>query len=376
MPATEAFCPECGAAIERGGTDGSDSAVYPELARANLLRMRGDYKQAEDQCLAVLRRYPNNTTANILLGDICAEKGDLEQAMQWYEMALDLAPDSAPARAKLDRVRQRFREKETTATVEQLGLPTTKSRAGIYALALIGSIFVIAVVAYFLGQRVEQRRIGKVVDLPVEATGTGETGGTSSTPLSSMRQTPSRDDEALSEMLRQKATDGEVITSAIQDPRTGGITLTFAAVDSEDPRSLAARLAREVFKEVPDAPTVTLRGTRRGQLIFIADALRSHNEETLTPTWQTEHAKEPDAWIDRILTSVWPKREEAPAPQPGAPQDPPQQEPADPTPQTPTPVEEPQQDPPEEPVEGGEPEVPPTEGGGAQELSQPPGDNP
>src|SRR5688500_5066185 len=69
MPSDAPFCPECGAPV--GSSEGSDSEIYPLLARANLLRMRAEYKQAENVCLSILKRYPNNSSTNTLLGDIC-----------------------------------------------------------------------------------------------------------------------------------------------------------------------------------------------------------------------------------------------------------------------------------------------------------------
>lgn len=304
VPATEAFCPECGAAMSHAtGAEGSDSVVYPELARANLLRMRGDYKAAEDECLKILRRYPNNTTANILLGDICAEKGDLEQSMQWYEMALDLAPESQAAQHKLEGVKTRFKEKETVQTVEQLGLPTTKSRAGVYALALIASIFVIAVVAYFLGQRVEQKRtqidIGKV----------SSTGGNGIVVVEQPPKnppTPIPEDGALLSIIQNSGADGARVQHAFQDPRSRVLVVFYSVLEGEEPKPLGASIAQAAFKQIVDAPVITVRGIGKGKTIYVADALRTKYEETLTSTWQSEHRSTPDAWIDHIMLNEWP----------------------------------------------------------------------
>jgi hypothetical protein len=298
------------------GAEGSDAAVYPELARANLLRMRGDYKTAENQCLTILRRFPNNTTANVLLGDICAEKGDLDQAMQWYEMALDLAPENQAAQYKLEAVRQRFKEKETVQTVEQLGLPTTRSRAGVYAVALIASIFVIAVVAYFLGQRVEQKR---EVVLPTvtthTTTSTGETTGTTTgggTTGSDPPPVPT-DDELL-KMIQSTGTEGARALRALQDPRTKAVTITYAVLEGEDPRPLGAMIAQAGFEQVTDAPFVTLRAMRKGRMVFVADAMKNRYEDTLTPTWKAEHESNPSAWMDLIMKDPWPPPSLQPAP--------------------------------------------------------------
>lgn len=316
MPVTEEFCPECGAALEHdGASDGSDTAVYPELARANLLRMRGDYKAAEQQCLTILRRYPNNTTANILLGDICAEKGDLEQAIQWYEMALDLAPESAAAKHKLHAVRQRFKERETVQTVEQLGLPTTRSKAGVYAMALIGAIFVIAVIAYFLGQHVEERKqelkLGPVVsknDAPVVDTGSGV--------LRSPTNAPSPDDDLL-KAIQSSGADGARALHAILDPRSHVLTISYSVLEGEDPKALGATIAQSAFDVVPECPVATMRAMRKGMVVYVADALRAKYQETLTSVWKSEHQAAPNAWVDHFLTNEWPVSSSTPAPAAG-----------------------------------------------------------
>jgi tetratricopeptide (TPR) repeat protein len=339
VPPTEEFCPECGAAIaHEGASEGSDAAVYPELARANLLRMRGDYKAAEQQCLTILRRYPNNTTANILLGDICAEKGDLEQAIQWYEMALDLAPDSTAAKHKLHSVRQRFKERETVQTVEQLGLPTTRSRAGVYAMALIGSIFVIAVIAYFLGQHVEERKqlnLTKISTKEIPPVIDNGPGG----PIPPAPKNPREDDDLL-KAIQNAGAEGARVLHATQDPRSRVLTVTYSVLEGEDPRSLGATIAQAAFAAVNEAPIVTLRGMRQGTLAYVADAMRGRYDETLTSTWKTDHQSSSDAWIDHVLTNEWPASGARPAPTP-----------------VPTP--------------------PPTStDGGASDTSEPPGDEP
>ena len=99
IPDTSVFCLECGARIREDTTDslyaeGSDREVYPEIARANLLRMKGEYEQAIEICLSILRRFPSNETAHALLGDIYADQGKLDDAEQHVAQARQLAPGS------------------------------------------------------------------------------------------------------------------------------------------------------------------------------------------------------------------------------------------------------------------------------------------
>ncbi|MBC8104382.1 MAG: tetratricopeptide repeat protein [Cytophagales bacterium] len=82
----------------------TELAVGPLLARANLLRMRGQWDEAVAVCTEALRRAPESPTAHSVLGDIYEAQGKLEDALQWYSMAVDLAPTRQSDREKLEQV--------------------------------------------------------------------------------------------------------------------------------------------------------------------------------------------------------------------------------------------------------------------------------
>ncbi|MCS7066628.1 MAG: tetratricopeptide repeat protein, partial [Fimbriimonadales bacterium] len=146
---------ECGARLREDTTDplyaeGSDREVYPEIARANLLRMQGRYEEAVEVCLGILKRYPSNETAHALLGDIHADQGKLTDAVQWYELLVDLAPGNPVYRAKLDQLRsiQVAQQAQVAAPppAPAAGVPSTRVwvylLGGLLALILIGAAFV------------------------------------------------------------------------------------------------------------------------------------------------------------------------------------------------------------------------------------------
>ncbi len=80
--------------------------AYALLAQANLHRMRGQWDDAAEKCMAALRLAPDSASANSLLGDIYENQGRCDDAAQWYRMALDANPDSLADRMKLDRLRR------------------------------------------------------------------------------------------------------------------------------------------------------------------------------------------------------------------------------------------------------------------------------
>ena len=81
--------------------------VYALLAQANLLRVRGQWEEAAESCMAALRLAPDSSSANSLLGDIYENQGRYDDAAQWYRMALDANPDGPADLVKLERLRRR-----------------------------------------------------------------------------------------------------------------------------------------------------------------------------------------------------------------------------------------------------------------------------
>jgi hypothetical protein len=154
IPETSAFCMECGSRIREDTTDplyaeGSDREVYPELARANLLRMQGRYEEAIEVCRRVMGRFPSNETVHALLGDIYADQGKLEDAIQWYELLVELSPTNVHYNARLHHLRAlHAAQVAPPPPVPDSEVKPVKPRAlayalfGVLGLILIGASFV------------------------------------------------------------------------------------------------------------------------------------------------------------------------------------------------------------------------------------------
>lgn len=83
----------------------SGQTIHALLAQANLHRMRHQWDESIDCCVAVLRLQPANQTAHVLLGDVYRDQNRLDDAIQWYGMAVDLRPNPTD-QAKLEQVKQ------------------------------------------------------------------------------------------------------------------------------------------------------------------------------------------------------------------------------------------------------------------------------
>lgn len=95
------------------------SAGGPGLARANLLRMRGHWEEAEAECAAVIRRQPDDPTAHSLLGDIYLDQGRIADAERWYQLALDIDPGRVADRRRLQRAGELLAARRTRSDWEE-----------------------------------------------------------------------------------------------------------------------------------------------------------------------------------------------------------------------------------------------------------------
>ncbi|MBC8138412.1 MAG: tetratricopeptide repeat protein [Fibrella sp.] len=90
-----------------GGSSGrsdADAAIAPLLARANLLKLRGQWEEAVAVCADAIRRSPDSASAHSLLGDIYLTQGKNGDALHWYRMALDRNPLQTGLVEKHDRL--------------------------------------------------------------------------------------------------------------------------------------------------------------------------------------------------------------------------------------------------------------------------------
>ena len=277
--------------------------------------MRGDYKGAIDQCLSILKRMPEDLDAHTLIGDIYSESGDLVQAAQWYELALEVDSKSSVLRSKLEAVRERAQHKEIAETAEQLGLPTDGPRIMVYGSFVVIVVFVIGIAAYLLGQRHPVAKKSPL-HISVDAPGTPDkpnapAGADSGTPVDetanpdvkSANTLLPEEDRTLTLTLSQRDPLGSHIMSVSSDPRTKLLTINYTVRSDDDMKKIGAELARSSFDQVPDAITITVRAVRDDKLVYVADVSREKLNEAISNN-QSQGGTS-DAWIASALTYEW-----------------------------------------------------------------------
>lgn len=318
-------CPECGAPLVPGARADIPQDVHHELARANLLRVRGEFDAAESLCLAVLRRYPNSAPTHTLLGDIADDRDDLEQAERWYDLALDLDPESAGDRRKLEDVRARKNATDAETTVEQIGLPPRRSISWFNLGLAVFALLSFAGAAYVGFARKDTQRPNAPVTTSVQAPSDALAVNKTETPPTVANppvQDPepktdpipaptatapagAQEDETLRGMLAQRSPVGANLISVQNDPRAKVLTATFSFRNEDDPRHIAAEMAKSVLEMNLETQVVVVRGVRDGRLSYVADVPRTRYADTLSESWQAENANLSDAFASYVLSNEW-----------------------------------------------------------------------
>ncbi len=324
-PASSTFCTLCGASLAEGkeANEGSDTEVYNELAKTNLLRMRGQYKDAIQVCLGILKKYPNNATAHTLLGDVHAEMNELAQAAEWYEMALDLSPNSDADKQKLMSVRKRIQDREKAQTAEQIGLAeANRPKPGAYIAAAAAGILLVGTCSFVLGQMMTSSKPKPAVTQPVsvgdatkpaavssdqkgeEGKGAAKEEETPSAPAPvPMASAPASPDRTTVEFLKTRGQGSTSLFAAVEDPRTKHLTVSAELPGTADATMTAVGLVNDVFTLIPEIDKVTVKLIQAGNSVYLADATRTDYQNAMANLSPNQAVGDAAA---NFLTNTWP----------------------------------------------------------------------
>ena len=240
-----AFCDECGAPVSEDiSKEGSDAVVYPEIARANLFRMRGEMAEAERICLAILKRFPNNPSTHVLLGDINNESVNLEQAKQWYEMALDLTPDNRGVARKLQVVNDELGKRQDSRATAGLEVrPPSRGLLAVYASSFV-FLVIVAFLAFWLGgaraRALHDKRADVIEPISVNGTAPKSAPPPESKPPESTPPGPSA--PAPAPPLPMTSTESGLLASAASELGAASGRLALVTVDTKTNTAFATLL--------------------------------------------------------------------------------------------------------------------------------------
>lgn len=102
--AGQTTCEACGAQVRQGGSAVAQDDIAGLLADATLLRTWGQYAEAINVCIRIVRLDAHNALAHSLLGDLYRDQGNHREALGWYKLAVQLEPGNEIVRRKLDEM--------------------------------------------------------------------------------------------------------------------------------------------------------------------------------------------------------------------------------------------------------------------------------
>ncbi len=266
-----------------------DSAIYQDLGRANLYRMRGQTKEAIDLCLSILRKAPNNITAHSLLGDIYYDQDDLRQAAEWYELASQLDPTAEREKQLLERIRNRIESSDHLQTLEQLGVQESAPPVRRYLYGGIALIVVVGVLAFFAGNAVQPNSMAnKPLVNPITVPQNPNASQLEPNVVvdSSERNSIANDMETLA--LLKQGQRKDFLLDAIQIVDTEEIIMTVR-FDSTYPASVNALFAAsDVFTLRPNTMAATIRVIKDQRIYFSGQVTRQAYDEAQALSSQSD----------------------------------------------------------------------------------------
>ncbi len=293
------FCTECGTQVSPcpspdapGGSNGDADDAASALAAASVCKLKGEWQAAIDKCIYVLALDEDNAAAHSLLGDIYCEQGHLSEAMHWYKLALDLNPDSAVDRARLDRLLTQPHAGSPSQTSRRSELAGTARRVIAEAGLAIGVLLLITTLWPIISRPKEAQedkppQHPQTVQLPV--TVPDDTPNPQPPAARPLRPLMSRHEDALMQAMNASPALGRrslLVESITTDPRDRSAVITCACpADGKESADLSlARAALIVLREACfkdnglDRFTVRVRydasETATVDVLFVADTRR------------------------------------------------------------------------------------------------------
>lgn len=300
------FCPECGVSIS--DSDGSDVAVYQDLASANLLRMRGDKQDAIDTCLKILRNYPNNSTAHSLLGEIYMEHGELKQAAEWFEMALDLDPNANREKLLLKKVQDQINAKQNASTVQQLEIQPRSGLTG-YLIGMIVLVLAVGAIAFVVGNSAGKNAVAKKDGAAEPITIPAQTNAQNTqqpevenppanTELPAVNSGLPTDDTTLLTAIKSSGAKGNLVISLLFNPALEQVTVTGQTEANTNREVTALMIASDVFVARPEAREAIIRLVENSRVVFIGSIGRAQYDEAQGLSGSTS--------IEQVATQAFP----------------------------------------------------------------------
>ncbi len=317
--------------------------LQADLARVNLLRIRGDMSSSKTLCLSILKRFPESVDAHVMMGDLHAEQGELAPAAEWYSLALDLDRNAPGVQVKLSRARAALDISNQADRSRTMIMSGRRVSPWLY-VAAIASILAVGSIAYIAGMKspsekaaltkapISEKIVSPIPEAttprqdfsdnairPPQSTTTTDLGPTpvNTNSVSEPKSTGSKDvpltvsdDQHLLDQVSARTKYGKHVVSILADPRERSMILTYNVVNGEHGRYIGAILADIAMEYDIKTLSVTIRGVRNGILSYVADVPREKIMAVEAREKKDVQDLEDHDWIDEVLTNEFYKDKE------------------------------------------------------------------
>lgn len=271
------FCKECGAPIGEASATDSDAVVYPEIARSNLFRLRGNIAEAEKVCLGVLKRFPNNPAAHGMMGDLSFETGRLDEARRWYEMALDLTPNDEGLRRKVKAVAEATTDEHAASSLADLEVAPRSGATVAAMLGVVALVVIMGALMFWLGYANKKTRADVIDPISINGEAPIRSPGATTPVVEDPQTRPEVPDPRPAAGVAMTAEEAAALTAVgadlegvgarvvgvILDPTGAVATVTGANSDRIDAAQVGAWLVRrgapQAFVRILDPASRTVR---------------------------------------------------------------------------------------------------------------------
>ena len=265
-----------------GVTNGIDQEqLDAELARINVLRLRGQYEEAKGLGTRVLTAAPTSADALSLMGDIASELGELESAERYYRLSLDYNPGSPSETRKLTGIRKRIDDQRAAEVAKRIGLSSGGPQVAIFVATTLLFVAALGVLGYALGTRARSATPPTAITTPIDvakpAPPPAPSVKTASTPPVETpvveSTTAVAEDSLIEKAIQDRTKHGGLLAGAVSDPRDRSATLTFS-VDAPFTKDQLATFAVDALESMPEVRRVVVRTVIKAEFAMIGEMKR------------------------------------------------------------------------------------------------------
>ena len=255
------------------------------LARANLLRMRGEHEQAKEICRAILKAVPHQALTHAMLGDIALELNDLDQATHWFEFACEYDPGYQPFVQKLVQARQRKSEHEAAEAARKLGYGASGWSIPSLLAVITMVLLALAIGAFALGRNQNSQAVkpptitepAVITGKPVRIKAEEPTAQPALNEVAKVIRTP--EETLILKAIEEKLRWNTKLLNLTYDTFSGTAVINFAGDTEEGAQESADKLVADAKSALPDVNIISLRYFVAGKLIVSA-----HSGAVAVPT--------------------------------------------------------------------------------------------